>query len=44
MQPEVKKYLYDVQVACEEDATVWGIVQTDVPALREQVKGLLAES
>ena len=30
--------------AVVEDATVWGIVQADVPVLQEQVKGLLAES
>ena len=30
--------------AVVEDATVWGIVQADVPLLREQVKELLAGS
>jgi uncharacterized protein with HEPN domain len=58
MQPETRKYLYDVLKACEailefvkgksfedyaivENATVWGILQADLPRLYEQVKVLL---
>ncbi|GEM_PF-3506152 len=38
MRSESRKYLYDILRACE---TTWGIVQADVPKLRDQVARLL---